>query len=571
MTRLITLVVVLAAATPASAQLPIPRPAPGAPARDAVGPAPSGTGRIRGRIVQAGTTTPIRRAQITLTGDRNLTRIVTTDGEGRYEISELPDGRFTLTAAKGGYVTTQYGQHRSFEPGRPVVLAAGQTLTQVDVGLPRGGVIVGRVVDRSGEPAIGANIAVERYQYGPDGQRRLTRVPLATPVGTDDRGAFRAFGLAPGEYIVSATFQLLAQLPGAGGTGAPVVGNLQTYFPGTPSAAEAQGIVLEAGEEASVQFSMVSGRLVNVSGTILDSSGRPASGADLALATTSASGAASSRGSGSAAADGTFSIPRVTPGEHFIQVRVQPRPGGVTEPEVASVPISASGTNLEGLQIMTAPAIAAGGRVEWDGEASRTGATVGLRITATPADGRPGLLGLIGATDPTATGIVGSDNAFRIGGMSGTVRLALVGIPPLWALKAIYAGDTDVTNVSVDAVSLAGGAPLRVVLTDKTTEVSGAVRDGRGAPVTEFVVVVLPEEPLEGAAATRFTRAIRADQKGTFQVRGLPAGRYIVTAVPGLEPGSEWDPAFQASVRNGARRFSLEDGQSLSLTVDLLP
>jgi hypothetical protein len=570
MTRLSTLFLALVMTVPLAAQLPpIPRPAPGAlPPRDAVGPVPSGTGRIRGRIVQSGTTTPLRRATVILAGDQNLRRIVTTDADGRYEISELPAGRFTLTVEKGGFVSTQYGQRRSYEPGRPVVLAAGQTLAQVDVGLPRGAVIIGRLLDRSGEPAVGATISVERYQYSTDGQRRLTRVPLPYAVATDDRGAFRTFGLAPGEYLVSANVQQLPQLPGAGGGGAPVVANVQTYFPGTPSAAEAQGIVLEAGEEASAQFSLVAGRLATVSGTILDSSGRPAVGAGLALATTSASGNTSSRGSGNAGADGTFTITRVPPGDHFIQVNLMPRPGGVDELELATVPISAAGTNLEGVQIMTAPALVASGRVEWEGSAARTGGP-GLRIGATPSDGRP-TLPMFGVADATATGIVGPDNTFRLGSLSGTVRLAPIGVPPLWTLKAIFAGDTDITNAAVDTASFAGGATLRVVLTDKTTEVTGSVKDARGAPVTEFVVVILPEAPMEGAAATRYTRAIRADQKGTFQIRGLPAGRYIVTAVPGLEPGSELDPAFQASVRNGARRFTLEDGQSLSLTVDLL-
>ena len=570
MTRLSTLCLVLAMSAPLAAQLPpIPRPAPGPlPPRDAVGPAPAGTGRIRGRIVQSGTTTPIRRAQVTLTGDQNLRRIVTTDGDGRYEISELPAGRFTLTAEKGGFVSTQYGQRRSFEPGRPVVLAAGQILAQVDVGLPRGAAIAGRLLDRLGEPAIGATISVERYQYSPDGQRRLTRVPLPYAVATDDRGAFRAFGLAPGEYVVSANVQQLAQLPGAGGGGAPVVANMQTYFPGTANAAEAQGIVLEAGEEASAQFSMVAGRFATVSGSILDSSGRPAAGAGVALATTASSGT-SSRGSGNAGANGAFTITRVPPGDHFIQVSLTPRPGGVAELELATLPISAAGDNLEGVQIMTAPALVASGRVEWEGDAPRTGGPAGLRIGATPADGRPAMA-MFGVSDANATGIVGADNTFRLGSLSGTVRLTLIGVPPLWTLKAIFAGDTEVSDGSVDTASLAG-VPLRVVLTDKTTEVTGSVRDARGAPVTEFVVVVLPEQPLDAAVAARYTRAIRADQKGTFQIRALPAGRYIVTAVPGLEPGSEWDPAFQASVRNGARRFTLEDGQSLSLTVDLLP
>jgi hypothetical protein len=570
MRRAAVLVLAIAVAAPLQAQ--VPRPAAPIPPRDAVGPAPTGTGRIRGRVMIAGTTMPARRAQITLTGEGNLLRIVTTDGDGRYEISDLPAGRFTLTAAKGGYVTTPYGQRRAFEPGRPVVLAAGQVLGQVDVGLRRGGVIVAQVMDVRGEPAIGAEIAVERYQYGTDGQRRLTRVSLGSigPSTTDDRGAFRAFGLTPGEYVVSANVRQRPQLPGQAATGAPVVGSLQTYFPGTPNAADAQGIVLDAGEEANVQFRLVSGRLANVSGTVIDSTGRPASGANLMLTSPAPNGTASGRGVGSTKDDGTFSIARVPPGEHFVQIRLSPRPGDSAEGEVANMAVSVAGDNIEQLQIVTAPAMTVKGQIVWEGEAARTGGPGGLRITANPTDGRPALLGLIGAGSPSANGNVGRDDTFELGGLSGTVRFVPQGVPPLWTLKAILAGNDDIADTGIDIGSV-GDARLRVVLTDKTTEITGTVRDAAGAPVTEFVVVVLPEAAVDAAAAPRYTRAIRSDQKGSFQLRALPAGRYVVAAVPGLEPGSEWDPSFQATIRSAARRFTLEDGQSLALTLELMP
>jgi hypothetical protein len=41
--------------------------------------------------------------------------------------------------------------------------------------------------------------------------------------------------------------------------------------------------------------------------------------------------------------------------------------------------------------------------------------------------------------------------------------------------------------------------------------------------------------------------------------------------VDALEQGSEWDPAFQAAVRSGARRFTLSEGQALTLTLTLMP
>jgi hypothetical protein len=565
--------IVLAAPLRAQVAAPLPQPTR-PPPRDAAGlaAAATGTGRIRGRVLQAGTTTPLRRAQVSLTGEQNVRRLVTTDGEGRYEFSDLPAGRFTISAAKGGYLTLQYGQRRPFEPGRPVTLTAAQALGQVDLALPRGGAIAGKVTDRFGEPAVGADIVVERYQYSSDGQRRLTRAPGATIA--NDLGEFRVFGLMPGEYIVSANMRQRPTLPGGGGGPAtPVAGYVQTYSPGTTSVADAQAVVLGVGEEATVQFGLALGRLSRVSGRITDSTGRPAAGAELMLVTLSASGTGSGRGSGSVAADGSFSIGNVAPGDHFIQVRVAPRPDGPAAPEIANAPISLSDQNIDGLQIMTGPATTVAGMVQWEGSATRAGSPPAspLRITATPADGRPPLLGLTGAADPGANGTVGADDTFRLSGLLGRVRFMASGVPPQWMLKTITLGDADLTTTDVDAASIGRDARVRVVLTDTVTELTGSVRNAQGELVTEYVVVVLPVEMVNPAIASRYTHALRPDQKGVFRLRALPPGTYVAAAVDALEQGSEWDPAFQAAVRNGARRFALSEGQTMTLTLDLTP
>ncbi len=197
-------------AAPPGAQLPgLPPP------RDTGPRAPqTGTSRLRGRVVAALSGMPLRRAQIALTSAepaQQLRRVTTTDGEGRFEFSELPAGRFSVNATKAGYVTLQFGQRRPFETGTPVNVADGQTVERIDFALPRGSVIVVRVTDEFGEPVAGVQVLVQRYQYGPDGQRRLSGVPgAAAPFsGTDDQAQFRAFRQMPGEYVVQATMRTL--------------------------------------------------------------------------------------------------------------------------------------------------------------------------------------------------------------------------------------------------------------------------------------------------------------------------------------------------------------------------
>src|ERR1700752_4586329 len=59
--------------------------------------APRGTSIMRGQVVAADNGAPIRRAQVRATSpDAREGRLATTDAQGRFEIKELPAGRYTI-------------------------------------------------------------------------------------------------------------------------------------------------------------------------------------------------------------------------------------------------------------------------------------------------------------------------------------------------------------------------------------------------------------------------------------------------------------------------------------------
>jgi hypothetical protein len=92
------------------------------------GELPSGTAVIRG-IVTSDTGTPVRRAQVRANvGGQPGARTTATDVDGRFELRDLPAGRWTLSASKPGFVTQRYGQRRPFETVQPIELADGQKM-----------------------------------------------------------------------------------------------------------------------------------------------------------------------------------------------------------------------------------------------------------------------------------------------------------------------------------------------------------------------------------------------------------------------------------------------------------
>jgi protocatechuate 3,4-dioxygenase beta subunit len=304
-----------------TAQAPTPQSTAGQqlPPRDNQAKPQSGTAVMKGRITAADSGRPLRRARINATapelGSRG--REVSTDADGRYEIRELPAGRYTVTVTRSGYLTLRYGQRRPLEQGRLLDVAQGQSIDNIDFMLPKMSVIRGRVTDELGEPIEGANVFAMHVEYW-NGRRRV--VPGSQVSRTDDADEYRLTGLMPGTYWVMATLrETWTEIE----NGKPVqLGYAPTYLPGVTNITDAQRVVIRLGEVASAQdFSLLPGRTAKVSGTVTDSRGRPLAGGNVGLSQETvgrAGGMFQSAGGATIAADGTFVISNVAPGEYKI-------------------------------------------------------------------------------------------------------------------------------------------------------------------------------------------------------------------------------------------------------------
>ncbi len=547
----------------------------GFPRRDNI-PPPTGTAKITGRVISAETATPIRRAQIRISSnDARTNRDVATDSDGRFEFLRLPAGRYRLHVTKAGYVSLEYGQDRPFEAGNPLDLADGQVLERIDFSLPRGSAISGRITDEFGDPITDVQVQAMRYQFE-NGARQL--VNAGRVAMTDDLGQFRIFGLMPGDYVVRASLRTNpnAAATGPGAAESPM-GYPGTYYPGVTDLAQAQTITVSLGQElGSVAFSLVPARLARISGTVTSSDGRPLVGAIVALRTPGSSGALARfnlTGTSQVRADGVFTLTNVPPGEYVLDVQQRPQNLqslqnlNLAQLEFASMPLSVSG-DMDGLSIVTTPGVTLSGRVVFEGSNAQKASARGIQVSAAGQSGPPPLMAM---ARMLGGGRVNDDGTFELRGLAGSQIIRATGLPVGWAVKSISLDGADVTDAAFDFRSGASFTGVIITLTDRVTEISGGVLDARGQPLTDYVLVVFPEDTKLWGAQSRYVTTTRPNQNGAFTITGLPPARYLAAVVASLETGMQDDVAVLTQLRPRAESFSLAEGQRLNLQLKVPP
>src|SRR5262245_29421312 len=226
---------------PARAQLAVTPPTVAPPAREPPPPPPRTPAQtapaqtavsitLHGRVVADDTGDPIANARVAAPAGAIGTPVVLTDDEGRFAL--------TVSSELANVVVSKPGFGR-----REIARAALSQRT--DIRLQRGAVISGRVVDELGDPVQSARVGVHAPA---DADTR----PALVVVETDDRGEYRLASLAAGTYVVSASSfgpMRTERIGPTAMTSSPLL--LRIFYPDTQTAADAQQLRLEPGDERS--------------------------------------------------------------------------------------------------------------------------------------------------------------------------------------------------------------------------------------------------------------------------------------------------------------------------------
>ena len=521
------------------------------PPRDPLRPVSEPTAILRGRVTAADTGRPIRGAFVGASPRAaNGQSVTQTAEDGRYEL-RLPPGRYTIDVRKPGYVSIHYGQRRAMEQGTPIELAAGQEVRDINVALPRGGVLTGLLFDPFGDPVTGATVRALRFRYT-SGTWRLS--PIGRGNQTDDRGAYRIYGLPPGEYFVAATSPRLDGLGRANARGvAP------TYYPGTSDPQGAQTVALDIAQELTgLDFRLTTTLTARVSGRVVDADGRPVPGAPgISLVANGATDTLQSFGSGPIAPDGTFSVTGVTPGA-YVAYATGVGPDGANR--FGTAPVAVSGEDVDGVLLVLGPGGSARGRIVFEPQTVPDFAPDALTPFTMPR-------GYDRVPVGRGIGHVNDDWTFEIRGMDGPQLVRLTGLGREWQIRTVALAGRDITDVPIVFPTRTPTTGLRLVLTNRLTTLTGAVVDARGQPATGYTAVIFAEDEARWVFPSRFIRATRPDQRGAFVVRGLPPARYFALAAQSIPEGSWTNPQFLERLVPFAERFQLRAGEDMRIAL----
>jgi protocatechuate 3,4-dioxygenase beta subunit len=550
-------------------------PAPDAQTpRDAARNTAGGGPAVRGRVIAADTGAPVTDARIVVRSadspgptkseatlcSASLKPSGSVDAAGRFELSNLPPGRYRLVVVPGPaaarYLTAEYPDPAS-EP--PLGVSGDRPIDGMIIPLPRAAVITGRVVNERAEPLSG--IAVSAIGVLPGNRIRRPQAGFVQPFArTDDNGHFRIFGLPPGEYVLQGVVPRMTMVTPSATTALAVISEyLPTYSPGTLLLSEATRTRVQGGDEVGpIEFAVSRRQALTVRGILLDSTGQPMGGVMVRVATIRSSLGMTGQTTQSSRADGSFALTNVLPGESILSANRW----GDSGQEYASVALTIAG-DIDGLVVQLRPTVTIRGRVAFEGPAPAAFESLKLRAVPLLATLERGAI----TVQPEADGSFAIDNQF------GPLLLRTIGLPG-WNLKSVSYDGRDITDVPTEFTS--SSPNVEVLLTRNSATVTGSVRTAKGAG-TDAAVLIFGRDRSQWDGRFTTTAVGHADGQGRYRLGGLRAGHYLAIALSAEDVNiDEPLPAYFELLAGLATPLEVSDGASVTLdlkriTLDALP
>jgi hypothetical protein len=478
----------------------------------------SPNGSVAGVVQRADKSEPLSGIPVSLSPS-DLPAVY-TDAQGRFLFSNIPPGKYSVSTQHDGYVPPQGGGPSARVARENVSLRADEHIRDVVLKLVPTGAISGRVLDADGDPVVGTTVYASRPEYSRGGGRALLPVN-GLGLKTDDRGEFRIYWLAPGDYYVSAEHQ--PRLAGLG------PGRRFTYYPGTPDVNAAAPVTVKAETDTVVHLSLIGLPLQPtfiVSGTV---AGLPSSLADKPVerffisrpgqpAIYTFANNAGGRGGG------RFELRGLPPGSYNLDPDISGEQG---QAYTSRTRVTVVDRDVVNVTVEMHPGFDLRGRIVVNGDSpnGRLGAAVEIQLD--PVDIVPGyFFRLRNFSNLSADPATGSFASTRV--PPGLYGLMLRRVLPddfyvqdiRQGVRSVYDSGFQVGGESSD--------PLEVIVQSPGGRVEGTVRDAGGNPAGSAVVALVPEQSRRNNS--QLYHSVAADSEGRFSLRRIAPGNYRLFA-----------------------------------------
>ncbi|HYH00461.1 MAG TPA: carboxypeptidase regulatory-like domain-containing protein [Terriglobales bacterium] len=533
---------------------------------------------VRGTVVKANTSEPVKKAKVTLyptsanyvrssrsSSNEPLTTV--TDASGAFEFTGVAPGEYRAVASRSGYANAAFGRHSA---GQLISVQSGEQVRNITLRLSPSAAITGRVVDEDGEPMANVNITALQYRY-------MLHARKLMPVGstqTDDRGEYRLGELRPGRYFIQAI---------ATANEAPKGMRYATrFFPDANSVDAASPIQIRAGDEADAAFHLAPAKAVNVSGVIVGAD--PRQHYSLMLSQPGLEFPMRDASQAEVKADGRFIIRDVLPGTYRLLAYSYGNPAMTRrtsssrspedfEPEIsmAQQEIEVGDTDVDGIRLNLAESRKR--MTEVPGQIRIQSANPKpldqLRVTAQPTrlESFADFFGMAQG----GSGRVNKDGSFtlRLGASSRyftNINATSDNFQDFYTKSVTY-GNRDVTGNSFNVGATAGR--LEIVVADDGARIDGTVTDANNRLYPGATIIAIPETQyrdwyeMYGRAET--------DQKGRFTMRGLRPGDYTLFAWEDTEDGAFMDPDYMRPFEQLGVSVRAKSNGRYEITLKLVP
>jgi hypothetical protein len=259
---------------------------------------------------------------------------------------------------------------------------------------------------------------------------------------------------------------------------------------------------------------------------------------------------------GAAAIQGQFEFRGVTAGKYSLTAMASDGQKQLRGRQVVDV----GSVNVENVMITLSTGFELPGKVRVDGQ-TQVGVQM-LSVMIQPAESGAGGMSSASARADT------EGNFVLVGVWPGRYLLR-ISAPSNLYVKSQRLGSEDVLETPLDLTGGAGGA-LSIVLGVSTSEVSGTVTSEDGTPVTNAMVVLIPESA-KRRELQQFYRTASTGPAGGYKMIGVAPGRYKMFAWEKI-PYSAWmDPDILKPVESKGKSVDIQETSRDTVDLRALP